>query len=88
MILQKEIRTFAEQLKVPPDTIDKDYVLGHFLREMFCQPWAKEHLLFKGGTCLKKCYFENYRFSEDIDATIIHPSFKLSKNHSRGGDSF
>lgn len=79
MILQKEIRTLAEQLKVPSDTVDKDYVLGHFLKEMFRQSWAKEHLLFKGGTCLKKCYFENYRFSEDIDATIIQPNFTLTQ---------
>ena len=28
--------------------------------------------MFKGGTCLKKCYFETYRFSEDLDFTIIN----------------
>ena len=26
--------------------------------------------VFKGGTCLKKCYFETYRFSEDLDFTL------------------
>lgn len=79
MISQKEIRTIAEKLKVPSDTIDKDYVLGHFLNELFKQPWAINNLIFKGGTCLKKCYFEEYRFSEDIDATITNPSFELTK---------
>lgn len=79
MILQKEIRTIAERLKVPSDTVDKDYVLGHFLHELFKQPWAINNLLFKGGTCLKKCYFEEYRFSEDIDATIINAAFVLTK---------
>jgi predicted nucleotidyltransferase component of viral defense system len=29
--------------------------------------------VFKGGTCLKKCYFETYRFSEDLDFTITNP---------------
>jgi hypothetical protein len=29
--------------------------------------------LFKGGTCLKKCYFETYRFSEDLDFTLRNP---------------
>jgi predicted nucleotidyltransferase component of viral defense system len=48
---------------------------------MFSQSWAKEHFLFKGGTCLKKCYFESYRFSEDIDVTIINPDFVLTQNH-------
>lgn len=26
--------------------------------------------VFKGGTCLKKCYFETYRFSEDLNFTV------------------
>ena len=26
-----------------------------------------DSLVFKGGTALKKCYFDNYRFSEDLD---------------------
>lgn len=26
--------------------------------------------LFKGGTCLKKCFFDTYRFSEDLDFTV------------------
>ena len=52
MILQKEIRTIAERLKVPSDTVDKDYVLGHFLHELFKQHWAINNLLFKGGSCL------------------------------------
>jgi len=30
---------------------------------------------------LKKCYFENYRFSEDIDATIVNPDFELKRKH-------
>ena len=32
-------------------------------------PSLKENLIFKGGTALKKCYFGNYRFSEDLDLT-------------------
>jgi predicted nucleotidyltransferase component of viral defense system len=78
MILQKEIRTIAEKLKVPANTIDKDYVLGHFLNELFKQQWAIDNFLFKGGTCLKKCYFEQYRFSEDIDITVTNPNFALT----------
>ncbi|MCY4610221.1 MAG: nucleotidyl transferase AbiEii/AbiGii toxin family protein [Gammaproteobacteria bacterium] len=30
--------------------------------------------IFKGGTCLKKCFFETYRFSEDLDFTLADPS--------------
>src|SRR5690242_3585653 len=28
-------------------------------------------LVFKGGTVLKKTYFEDYRFSEDLDFTLM-----------------
>jgi hypothetical protein len=28
-------------------------------------------LVFKGGTALKKCYFGNYRFSEDLDFSCM-----------------
>lgn len=79
-ILQKEIQQFAEQLEVPANTIDKDYVIGHFLNGLFSQQWAKEKIVFKGGTCLKKCYFETYRFSEDIDLTVTDKNFKLTRN--------
>ncbi len=27
--------------------------------------------MFKGGTCLKKCYLETYRFSEDLDFSLL-----------------
>jgi predicted nucleotidyltransferase component of viral defense system len=30
-------------------------------------PSLKDNLAFKGGTALKKCYFGEYRFSEDLD---------------------
>jgi len=81
MILQREIRELAEKLQLPGNTIDKDYVLGHFLNGLFSREWAQKYFIFKGGTCLKKCYFEDYRFSEDIDATITDPDFKLTQQH-------
>lgn len=77
MILQKEIIEKAQQWKVPPETVDKDYVLGHFL-SVFLEYFPNQ-LVFKGGTCLRKCYFENYRFSEDLDFSSTDPSFELKK---------
>ena len=75
MILQSEILQIAEHEGVPPDTIDKNWVLGHFLAGLFSSDWAQENLIFKGGTCLKKCYYKDYRFSEDLDFTLVAPSF-------------
>ncbi len=31
-----------------------------------------DNWVFKGGTCLKKCFFETYRFSEDLDFTLLN----------------
>lgn len=57
--------------------IDKDWVLGHFLNAMFSFPEISENFVFKGGTCLRKNYFEDYRFSEDLDFTLIDESFVI-----------
>jgi predicted nucleotidyltransferase component of viral defense system len=79
MILKKEIGTIAEQKEVAPTTIDKDWVLSHILDAIYSIPICKESLIFKGGTCLKKCYFPEYRFSEDIDFTSSKPEFVLDE---------
>jgi predicted nucleotidyltransferase component of viral defense system len=81
MILQNEIKQKATAWKVPPDTVDKDYVLGHFLA-LFSKQF-KSQLVFKGGTCLRKCYFPNYRFSEDLDFTAVDEDFVLEKSELR-----
>lgn len=79
MILKKEIEKIAEDEGVTKSTIDKDWVLGHVLDAIFSIKRCKESLVFKGGTCLKKCYFPDYRFSEDLDFTSIHPDFVLDE---------
>ena len=79
MIRQKEIATIAEQQGVAKTTIDKDWALGHFVDAIFSLPECRDQLVFKGGTCLKKCYFPNYRFSEDLDFTVVNPDFRLEE---------
>ena len=49
-------------------------MLGWVLAGIYQHTALAEHWIFKGGTCLKKCYFETYRFSEDLDFTVIEPS--------------
>jgi predicted nucleotidyltransferase component of viral defense system len=79
MILKKEIEKIAEAQSVLKTTVDKDWVLGHFIDGIFSIPELKEALIFKGGTCLRKCYFPNYRFSEDLDFTCVNSKFELTK---------
>ncbi len=79
MIFQNEIAEKAREWEVPTTTIDKDYVLGHFLNCFFNFENNRNLFVFKGGTCLRKCYFPNYRFSEDLDFTLIDPNFLIDE---------
>ena len=79
MILKKEIEKIALQENVSRSTVDKDWVLGHFIDAIFSIPLCRDSLVFKGGTCLKKCYIPDYRFSEDLDFTSINPDFVLDR---------
>jgi predicted nucleotidyltransferase component of viral defense system len=53
-----------------PSVVEKDYVLGWILAGIDAYEELADSWVFKGGTCLKKCYFETYRFSEDLDFTL------------------
>ena len=53
------------------DVVEKDYVLGWVLWGIGADPLLGRTWIFKGGTCLKKCYIETYRFSEDLDFTVL-----------------
>ncbi len=73
MITSGEIRDLARLYGVRPETIEKDYVLGWMLAGIHHAP-STEHWIFKGGTALKKCYFHDYRFSEDLDFSLKDPA--------------
>jgi predicted nucleotidyltransferase component of viral defense system len=71
MINRQEILEFAAEVGLEPNVVEKDYVLGWMLAGISQHPRTQDSWLFKGGTCLKKCYFETYRFSEDLDFTLL-----------------
>jgi predicted nucleotidyltransferase component of viral defense system len=70
MIEKNEILQLAESLGLSADTVEKDYVLGWILHGISQHPDLGDSWLFKGGTSLKKCFFETFRFSEDLDFTL------------------
>jgi len=70
MIDRGEILSVATDLSLAPEVVEKDYVLGWLLAAIYAHPQLAPAWVFKGGTCLKKCYFETYRFSEDLDFTL------------------
>lgn len=74
MINKSEIMEFSREFGLRANVVEKDYVLGWLLAGIFNHPVIGSSFVFKGGTCLKKCFFETYRFSEDLDFTLSESS--------------
>lgn len=74
MIPKYEIVAVATQASLQTHVIEKDYALGWVLAGISQSAAINSTWVFKGGTCLKKCYFETYRFSEDLDFTLRDPT--------------
>lgn len=70
MINKDEIIAVADETGLTPGVVEKDYMLGWLLAAVNANASLSDSWVFKGGTCLKKCYFETYRFSEDLDFTL------------------
>ncbi|MBW2702682.1 MAG: nucleotidyl transferase AbiEii/AbiGii toxin family protein [Deltaproteobacteria bacterium] len=81
MIPKADILDLAKQQELFPTTVEKDYVLGWLLFAL-AQHASLGLWIFKGGTCLKKCFFETYRFSEDLDFTVP-PDWPLTASDVR-----
>jgi predicted nucleotidyltransferase component of viral defense system len=74
VIDRRELIDAASKFSLNPHVIEKDYVLGWLLAGIYTHHALADTWIFKGGTCLKKCFFETYRFSEDLDFTLTDPS--------------
>ena len=78
MIPQRNISLISNKLvtaggkRIPEAVIERDYVLAWFLTSLAGHP-LRDVLAFKGGTALRRCWFEGYRFSEDLDFTLTRP---------------
>lgn len=78
MIPQRNLSLLSNRLaraggrRIPEAVLERDYCLSWFLVGLSRSP-LRERLLFKGGTALRKCYFPDYRFSEDLDFTLVQP---------------
>lgn len=70
MISREELLKKQKALGLPLSTLEKDYVLSLFLWGISSDPIIGSTWVFKGGTCIKKCYIRDYRFSEDLDFSL------------------
>jgi predicted nucleotidyltransferase component of viral defense system len=69
MISKPELQRLANREKVALGLLEKDYVLTELLKALAQAPELSELLVFKGGTALRKIYFPDWRYSEDLDFT-------------------
>ena len=71
MIERAALQERVRQWDLAEQVVEKDYVLGWLLWGIGSDPALGPAWVFKGGTCLKKCYLETYRFSEDLDFSVL-----------------
>jgi len=69
MIASGLITQRADQERMPAQSIERDYVLAHVSAEIGLRGDAR--IVLKGGTLLRLCYFEHYRYSADLDFSTV-----------------
>lgn len=69
--LRSRLHSAAIESGVSQVVIEKDYALSYLLAGVAATPELSETLVFKGGTALRKIYFGDYRFSEDLDFSTV-----------------
>lgn len=70
--LKTRLHQATQDIGSPFQVIEKDYALSYILAGMASHKQLAHSLIFKGGTALKKLYFGDYRFSEDLDFSTIN----------------
>jgi len=75
--LKEEIRRLSIETKFSLPLLEKDYHLTRILHKI--SEKSIKDLVFKGGTCLNKCYLGFYRLSEDLDFVYNQDVRKFTK---------
>jgi uncharacterized protein len=70
MIDQNALAEISKAERIGWAVVEKDYFLTLLLEGIANVPLLKKTFVFKGGTALRKTYFPDYRYSEDLDFTL------------------
>lgn len=70
MIHQNLIKRRADEDCLSAPAVERDYVLAHVLAAI-SEHDRQARIVFKGGTALRLCYLEEYRYSADLDFSLI-----------------
>jgi predicted nucleotidyltransferase component of viral defense system len=84
------LRTQVDLRDVQFWIVEKDYALSYLLKAIAETDDLGEKLALKGGTALRKLYFKDYRFSEDLDYSTreIGPIAELESKIDRAVQRF
>jgi predicted nucleotidyltransferase component of viral defense system len=69
MIGHDEIRTKAQEFDLTTANVQRDYIFGWLIAGIYQESPLGQILTLKGGNALRKAYFPNTRFSDDLDFT-------------------
>ncbi len=69
--LRTRLQEARRRLGIPWEALERDYLLSWVLAGISQVSTLQDTLVFKGGTALRKCYFGDYRFSEDLDFSAL-----------------
>jgi len=67
VITDSEIEEKAKEFGINPADVEKDYVYGWVLNELYTKSALGNVLILKGGNGLRKTYLPSTRFSKDLD---------------------
>jgi len=66
VIRDPELRSVAGKYKVKLSKVERDYAQNWLLKNL-----NEINMALKSGTGLRKVYFKEYRFSDDLDFTLL-----------------
>lgn len=69
MVHRNRLTQLADDQGLDARTVERDYVLTHVLVGIARQAGC-ERMAFKGGTALRLCFFDGYRYSADLDFSL------------------
>lgn len=75
MIPEIEFKEYARKFNVPISSIERDYAQSWLLANL-------PKMAFKGGTGIRKGYIDTYRFSDDLDFTLLD-NFTINRLKSK-----
>ncbi len=75
MTTRAHITRRAAKDGVPARTVERDYVLAHVIAGV-ATLGDETSLVFKGGTALRLCHFDEYRYSADLDFSLVSGSIE------------